>query len=78
MIGTGTDAIKVNPNPSHDRFVLTVNQPSTVQVITAEGKLVETFSGVDGQSFGSDYAKGVYFVQISNGTTIQVIRVIKQ
>jgi hypothetical protein len=71
------DAIKILPNPSSEEFTLIVTQISSVQILTADGKLVDTFHDVSNLNFGSSYAKGVYVVQITTNKTTQVLRVIK-
>ena len=73
-----TEAIKIMPNPSLDQFNLILAESAIVSISTVEGKLVEIFSNVSDIKFGSEYAKGVYIIQIINGSTTQVIRIIKQ
>ena len=73
-----TEAIKIMPNPSSDQFNLILAQSAVVHIYTVEGKLVEIFPDVTEVKFGSEYAKGVYVIQIMNGSTTQVVRVIKQ
>jgi len=73
-----TEAIKIMPNPSSDQFNLILAESALVHIYTVEGKLVEIFPNTTEVKFGSDYAKGVYVIQIMNGSTTQVIRVIKQ
>jgi|GEM_PF-5660882 len=71
-------AIKIMPNPSTDQFTLLLIESSTVYISAADGRLIETFSEVTSLNFGSDYAKGLYMLQITNGSTTQVLRVVKQ
>lgn len=73
-----TEAIKIKPNPSSDQFNLILAESAVVHIYTVEGKLVEIFPNATEVKFGSDYAKGVYVIQIMNGSTTQVVRVIKQ
>lgn len=73
-----TEAIKIMPNPSSEQFNLILIQPSSVSISSIDGKLIEIFSTVTELKFGSNYAKGVYVIQIMNGSTTQVVRVIKQ
>jgi predicted secreted Zn-dependent protease len=75
---TSTDAIKIMPNPSTHQFKLVLAESAMVYISTADGRLVEVFPDVRDISFGAEYAKGVYVVQIMNVSATQVIRVIKQ
>jgi GH35 family endo-1,4-beta-xylanase/co-chaperonin GroES (HSP10) len=71
-------AIKIMPNPSTDQFTLLLIESSTVYISAADGRLIDTFAEVTSLNFGSEYAKGLYMVQITNGSTTQVLRVVKQ
>ena len=66
------------PNPSSEQFNLVLNESAMKYISSNDGKLVETFSNVSELKFGSDYAKGVYVVQIMNGSSSQILRVVKQ
>jgi hypothetical protein len=73
-----TDAIKIMPNPSSDQFNLVLGESAIVYISSIDGKLIETLSNVTDIKFGAEYAKGVYIIQIMNGSTSQIIRVVKQ
>jgi hypothetical protein len=70
-------SIKILPNPSSEEFTLILSHVSNIQILTVDGKLVETFQDVTNQRFGTAYAKGVYIVQISTNNATQLLRVIK-
>jgi hypothetical protein len=74
---TNDASIKILPNPSSEEFTLILTHVSNVQILTVDGKLVETFQDVTNQRFGTGYAKGVYIVQISTNNATQLLRVIK-
>ena len=73
-----TEAIKIMPNPSSDQFNLILAESATIHIYTIEGKLVEVFPNATDIKFGADYVKGVYIIQIMNGSGTQVVRVVRQ
>jgi hypothetical protein len=77
--------VQAVPNPSSGAFTLYTQSPSelplTIKVMDAAGRIIEQRSGVvpNGTLYiGSTYRPGVYYVQVMQGSALQMIRLIKQ
>lgn len=78
-------SVKALPNPTTDRFTLVTRSasdlPLTIKVTDNMGRVLETRSGVAANGtirFGSQYRPGVYLVEIAQGDTKQVLKLVKQ
>lgn len=78
--------IKAYPNPTTNQFYLNAetltDEPTEVVIYDALGRLVETREIIHGelefQSFGQNYAAGIYHVVINQGVNSKNVRVIKK
>jgi hypothetical protein len=85
VLPTSTElGLKVLPNPSSSRFILqlTGNSASAVSLRITDllGRVVESRTGLQaGQSVqvGASYRPGVYIAEITQGTTVRQIKLIK-
>jgi len=76
----------VAPNPSATNFKIKVGSGNTVQrvslkVVDVSGRVVETRNNVMPNTtitLGDSYARGIYFVQIIQGTKQEVLKVVKE
>ncbi len=82
---TGTDfKISVKPNPSNTNFVMTVSGSNTEKIyffITdVYGRTMYKFTNTTKKyfQFGEDFTPGVYMLKVSNGSTAQIYKLIKQ
>jgi Secretion system C-terminal sorting domain len=72
------------PNPVAESFTLNGLQGfdvSSVSITNADGKVMSSYSTVNGASFDinvSDLAAGIYFVHIAHGSATDVVRFIKE
>lgn len=73
--GTG---IRIFPNPSSSEFTVTCPGKSKIKVYDRMGSLIETFAGTSPFSFGNQLPAGIYFLQMSNGRDINVVKIVKQ
>jgi hypothetical protein len=80
----GLPVASVYPNPNLGQFTVdlgfTPAAPVTVEITNALGQVVEAFqmtSNAKQVDLGV-YEGGVYFVKITNGTSVSVVRVVKQ
>lgn len=78
-------SVKALSNPTTDRFTLVTRsaseQPLTIKVVDNVGRVLETRSGVASTGtiqFGNQYRPGTYLVEISQGDTKQVLKLVKQ
>ena len=78
-------SVKALPNPTTDHFTLVTrsasDQPLTIKVTDNAGRVLETRSGMAANGtiqFGSRYRPGVYLVEIAQGDTKQVLKLVKQ
>ncbi len=75
--------VKVFPNPSTSVFNLKVtsgvNDLISVKVLDFSGRYVKTLKLQPDQtvSLGSEFNPGTYFIQVKQGETVKVIRVLK-
>jgi len=72
----------IYPNPSRGAFQLRLNtfdnSNTSIRIFDVAGKTLSEFSTRDKQSnFGSELKPGVYFAEIRNNNTRQVIRLVK-
>ena len=72
------------PNPSTNVFTIKIeapeNQNISIQVMDIYGRIVEKASALKNNStlkLGINYPKGIYFLNLSQGTSTKVIRLIK-
>ena len=76
-------SIQVTPNPTQTFFTLVVSSTSKdaadVRVFDMAGRQIEQKRGAVGESirFGSTYTQGMYIVQVIQGTTQKLMKVIK-
>jgi hypothetical protein len=77
--------VLVTPNPSKERFVLTVKSadfsPVIIRISDVAGRTIESMKNVTSQStlnFGEHYAPGVYVVEIVQGKQKKIIKVLKK
>jgi uncharacterized repeat protein (TIGR03803 family) len=70
----------VYPNPNVGEFFIETSNQTTVSVINALGQTVLTQELTAGRTTINlnDQTKGVYFVQLKNGNSTKIIKVIKQ
>lgn len=82
----GSTIIRVLPNPSNSYFTLQLAGSETsalknLQVIDIAGRLIEQRTNIQNNQtlrLGSSYHRGIYFVEISDGKTKAVLKLIKQ
>ncbi|QIP12979.1 DNRLRE domain-containing protein [Spirosoma aureum] len=83
-ISDETNFGKVWPNPSADKFVVTLpgssQEPGEVIVTTVSGTVVEQLSNVFDQrlEFGNQLKPGLYVVRVRRGAYVKVFKIIKQ
>ena len=71
------------PNPTTSEFKLLVeggtNEKVNIIVLSADGRIVHQITGLSNQTyrFGSNYLPGMYIVKVMQGTTLQMIKVLK-
>ena len=80
--------IQVFPNPTHDKFVIELNDKAfkklEIRIMTADGRLVGTKlvsspSGIYNEEFSlQKYAAGVYFIELQNETQKAIVRLVLQ
>lgn len=84
---TGSFDAMTYPNPYDTKFTIallnyTVNEAITIRVFDVTGKVMEEHTTspetIRDLEIGSDYAKGLYHILISQGTSTKVMRVIRQ
>jgi hypothetical protein len=78
-------SIKAQPNPSAIYFDIAIksksNAPATIKVTDVSGKLVEIKANINSNSIsriGSAYKPGMYFIEVMQGATRELVKVIKQ
>lgn len=78
-------SVKALSNPTTDRFTLVTRsaseQPLTIRVVDNLGRALETRSGIAATGtiqFGNQYRPGTYLVEITQGDTKQVLKLVKQ
>ncbi len=75
--------VTVTPNPSESFFTLYMQGSSsatvTIRVLDSYGKVLFTAHGDVGQvfSFGDDFVSGLYIVEVTQGTTKKILKVVK-
>ncbi|WP_308199196.1 family 10 glycosylhydrolase [Chitinophaga sedimenti] len=76
--------VSVKPNPSPNQFILTLKSkvaaPLNLRVIDINGRIIENRNNVAANStitIGSNYAPGIYFAEVTQGTSRQVLTLIK-
>ena len=75
--------IKISPNPTMNEFTLSMesNDKQNVQIIVTDiyGKKIFQTSGSvnDTYKFGNNFASGMYIVQVVQGKSIQILKLIK-
>lgn len=82
----GDTKITVLPNPSTSYFTLQIGGSETaarnnLRVIDIAGRIIEQRINIQSNQtlqFGSHYHRGVYFVEVSNGTSKTIFKLIKQ
>ena len=78
--------VRVGPNPSPlgQDFILAIqgstNAKIQVRVVDIAGKPVYLASGSVGSNFrfGSTFTTGVYIIQVSDGSNVKTLKVVKQ
>ena len=79
-------SVSVLPNPSVKNFSLSISngdRSEMIRLVVTDvlGRLVEQRSGIPSEaiiSFGDSYQKGIYLVQIRQGTQTKVVKIVKQ
>ena len=75
------DEVVVFPNPFNDEFTITTtdaNAIGSLSVFDITGKLIEQDLHLSyGKHLGTNWSKGVYLIEITNGDNHQYLRVIK-
>lgn len=75
---------KLFPNPVAESFTLDGLEGldvSTISITNTEGKVLNSFSNINSSSFDmnvADLEGGIYFVRIAHGTSMDVVRFIKE
>jgi hypothetical protein len=78
--------LKAYPNPTTSYFNVklessNITQPMTLNVVDVSGKVIETRKNlVAGQTFqlGANYRPGMYFVELIQGDTRRIVKLVKQ
>lgn len=70
--------IRLFPNPSTKEFNLVLSERSDVKVMDLQGVILEYVNQVENYQFGSNYAAGMYVVQVTSLGTTNVYRVVKK
>ena len=71
------------PNPTNTEFNLLVeggtNEKVNIIVMSVDGRIVHQTSGLSNQTytFGSSYLPGIYVVKVMQGSTLQMIKLVK-
>lgn len=80
-----TAVLQVSPNPSHDKVVIQYHQPTVqdyqISIYSLDGKIIHTESVTkDANTLVdvSNYAKGIYFVQIIDSNGSQTTKLLVQ
>ena len=66
----------IYPNPTHGDFTIELHQSSQVSVFNLMGQNVLNLSDVNGLQHLHLVAAGVYFVRISNASSVEVKKVV--
>ncbi len=82
---SAAEAVSVNvfPNPSQGYFTLKLksksNEPVQLRMINETGRVVEqkTVGANSIQTFGSTYKPGIYFVEVIQGTSRKLVKLVK-
>jgi hypothetical protein len=76
--------VTVQQNPVQHQFVVRTQSPAAaglnIRVIDASGRVMESRSGIaaNGQfTLGRGFRAGVYFLQVTQGTVVQTLRLVK-
>jgi len=57
---------RISPNPSNESFNIELSRPSTIDVYTLDGKLLNTYKNVSSATFGAELKAGIYLVKVGN------------
>ncbi|MES2837202.1 MAG: choice-of-anchor B family protein [Bacteroidota bacterium] len=70
----------IYPNPSAQNFTLQAVEKTLVQIVDVQGRVKEEFTinANEQKTFGSNYAKGIYFVKTISANNINTQKVVKQ
>lgn len=68
----------IGSNPTSTEFDLYTSTPLNISVSSVDGIEIDKFSTNQNLKFGASYSSGVYLVNINNGNTVKVIKVVKQ
>ena len=78
-------SVKVQPNPSHNEFTLTLKSNSdekiTVRIMDASGRIVDQLKGVNANSsllLGNKYEAGIYVAEVLQGLQRKMVKLVKQ
>jgi hypothetical protein len=66
------------PNPFHSSFTLEVDGIYTYEIFNLQGKVLETGVGNSTVELGAKLDEGVYFLKLSKGDNIKVLKIVKQ
>jgi hypothetical protein len=67
--------ISLFPNPTNGVINIQSNQPQKVKIFTLEGKLIDNIQIFSNTQYDASYlSKGIYFIQLENGTTQKFIK----
>jgi len=75
--------INIYPNPTNESVNIYLNDfgTSNIEIIDLHGKIIQTFKNANKPSLNitlENYTKGIYFVNINNGTTIRSRKLVVQ
>lgn len=71
--------LSIYPNPASDKFMVETSENVTVEISDENGKLIKSLENVTNTKWVdiSDLKSGVYLVNVTNGTSSQAIRIVK-
>ena len=76
-----TKSVLLYPNPANDQFILAMppyENPTNIIITDMQGRVIDIHQTTDTlhEINTSDYAAGMYFVQVQQGTTKQVLKLV--
>ena len=74
---SSSNNLKCFPNPSTSSFTIQAKGNFNFVLMNMDGQLLETGSAIQETTVGESLSSGIYFLQISSGNEVEMMKIVK-